>query len=211
MRMHTIILRGSDVLTVISGVAAIGALANAWWHPGDAAPTLLISAVFGGEVISCLTFVRPRTIAAAWWIPYEIGPARTALVQLIEQSPSQRAVFDPVDEVVLICRHDRLRREMSVTRIGGEDYAALVAGIQSFLVVETFSLRARGAELVAHHLEPWALILDDRSNPIAAEPIRPVEAPHADQQKRLADRTGLLFATTDDVRILSAQLCRAMR
>ncbi|MFG1645555.1 hypothetical protein ACGFMK_35185 [Amycolatopsis sp. NPDC049252] len=197
-------------MTAIFGMAAIGAFVKACWGPPEAAPALLMGAVFAVEVLAYLKFLRPRMIVAAWWLPYEIGAARDSLVQRVEQAPSRRPVFDPVDEVVLVCRHDRSCREMSVTRIGGEDYAALAAGIQTFLMVETFSFEARGPELVVHRVEPWALILDDHCVPIVAEPMRSDEAAPDGDQERTMRRTGILFATHDEVRGLSDQLGRAV-
>jgi len=150
-------------------------------------------------------------IAAMWWLPYELGPARDALVRLVGQTPSRRPMFDPVDEVVLVCRYDLSGPDVSVTRIRGEDYAALADGTQPFLIVETFRLRTRGPEVVARRVEPWALILDDHDAPVAAEPMHPPEAELDADQERMMVETGLLLATSDDVRVLSDQLSRAVR
>ncbi|WP_240522159.1 hypothetical protein [Amycolatopsis vastitatis] len=197
-------------MAIVCATFAIGAFANVWWHPGDGALSLLTGLVFGAAPIVYLTWFRPRTIAAMWWLPFELGPVRNALVRLVGQAPVRRPVFDPVDEVVLVCSYDRSDRSVSVTRICGEDYAALADGMQTFVMVETFSLRSRGPELVARRVEPWALILDDQCAPVVAEPMRSPEAEVDADQEQLMAETGLLLATGDDVRVLSEQLSRAV-
>jgi hypothetical protein len=99
-----------------------------------------------------------------------------------------------------------------VTRIRGEDYAALADGMQPCLMVETSSLRTRGPELVARRVEPWAPILDDHCVPVVAEPMRSPEAELDADQEQMMAQTGLLLATAGEVRVLSDQVepCRAV-
>ncbi|MCR6488307.1 hypothetical protein M8542_36300 [Amycolatopsis sp. OK19-0408] len=207
---HLILRPVCDVAASVGAAVAIGAFANAWWHPAAAAPSLLVGAVFGAEAIVHLIWFRPRVIAAMWWLRYEVGPARDALIDLVGQTPSGCPIFDPVDEVVLVCRYDWSSPDVSVTRIRGDDYAALADGTQEFLIVETFHLRARGPEVVSRRVEPWALILDDHYAPVAAKPMLPPEAELDADQERTITENGLRFATSDDVRVLSDQLSRAV-
>ncbi len=143
-----------DVLVAASAAYGVACLVDLPWPPPDARTSVHTSVTVLVGAVLYVAWLRPRIAAAFWWTAYEVGAVHGFLVTLVKQVPHRRPLFDPVDEVVLVCRKRGRIKGMEVMRIRGDDYMAIAERSQSFLIVETFCLTTWGSRLVTRRVEP---------------------------------------------------------
>lgn len=198
-----------DVFVAASAVGGVVNLVAQLSQPSDARTNVATSLIVLVGALLYVVWLRPRLIAAGW-SAYDAGSGHRLLATLIKQAPHRLPLFDPVDEVVLVCRTRARNSDLEVVRIRGEDYAAIALGAQAFLLVETFRLVAWGSRLVSRRVDPWTLTLDESCRLLTADPIPVSGGEQHCGDGRIGANAGLLFAAPEDVRVLAEQLARAV-
>ncbi|MFI5589389.1 hypothetical protein ACIA5G_30345 [Amycolatopsis sp. NPDC051758] len=157
--------------TCVSAVAAQGVISilSPSWLP----PDLRTSALSGLIAVVFALLYAAHRIAASWRAAYEVGADFSVLVGLIKQGPHRRSLFDPVDEVVLVCRNGAKRRLLEVMRVSGEDYLALAEG----------TVLSPGRDLPPDHLGAQTGLasgrpMDDDARPVGLGLSRLIRCPH---------------------------------
>jgi hypothetical protein len=199
-----------DVLVAASAAYGVVCLVDLPWPPPDARTSVHTSVIALVGAVLYVTWLRPRIAGAFWWTAYEVGSVHGLLVNRIRQVPHRRPLFDPVDEVVLVCRKRGRFKGMEVMRIRGDDYMAIAEGSQSFLMVETFFLMTWGSRLITRRVDPWSMTLNESLLPVSAHPVPAHDDEPRPRDDSIKAGTGLLFAASEDVRLLADQLARVV-
>ncbi|MFE0025125.1 hypothetical protein [Amycolatopsis sp. NPDC059021] len=188
--------------------AALAVLGLVVWCVLCAQPVLAV--VAGG--VTVLAVATARTVRREpTWAVHDLGEEHRELVALIEATPAGSLLYDPVDDIGLICHHDSDSPERILTRITGSDVDAIHGDNRPWIMVERFRTEPGHPAVVAHRVEPHAVTLDDTGHIVGAAPM--AEPPSRAEQRAAAEdmfiNTAATFATAPDVRLVIRQLRRA--